>query len=489
MVCSRRLRLLAYALVTVCAAGPIAARAGEPPDPGGDPEALARLWEALGCGERVKTAAAVLELIGRGDSAVGFLSEKLRPQKMPLDKDKVASLVEELDSEKWQVRQKAQAQLAALGPPIIPLLRDVLRKGASAEVKVRIEAVLRELDDSAKGSPASLRRSWATTALGRIGSARALEALVSLRGGAGEDQLRWTKAALLNLAETALPPLLDAAGAKARDRKYAAAADLCRKALAIADKADHYGKGRIRPILEYLRARQEGRKPPAGMPNERIGWQRVRGENLLGNGGFEAGRAGGSWPTICGTWGGDKAELLGAQQGVAPRAGRRMLRFHHTNYSRPDASNGAQVLQVIDVSNFREAIRAGRARVVASALFNRVAGNAQTDTLFGLTLLAHSGSPAQHARLKEPIRLECAAIITDSDPGTWEKLAASMPLPTDTGFLAIQLMAVEDIFNDAVGVEFHGHYVDDAFLTVVAEPAAGQGARRQRQDGLGAEAP
>ena len=73
-------------------------------------------------------------------------------------------------------------------------------------------------------------------------------------------------------------------------------------------------------------------------------------------------------------------------------------------------------------------------------------------------------------------RLECAAMITDSDPGTWEKLAASMPLPTDTGFLAIQLMAVEDIFNDAVGVEFHGHYVDGAFLTVVAEPAAGRGA-------------
>ncbi len=473
MICSRRVRVLACAVSAVCAAGTVTA--------GDAPNALSGLWEDLGSKERTKLVAAVLGLIRRGDSAVGFLSAKLQPQKAAVDKGKVWSLVEGLDAGKWQVRQKAQEQLVALGPAVVPLLRGVPDKGASAEVRVRIEAVLRQLDASVKASPASVRQVWGTRVLGRIGSARALEALASLRKGAGEHQLAWTKAALLNLAETALPPLLDAAGAKAREGKHAAAADLCRKALGIADKTDHYGKGRIRTILACLRARQEGRKAPVRVPDERIGWQRIRGENLLGNEGFEKARVTGSWPTICGIWGGDKAELLGAQQGVAPCEGRRMLRFHHTNYSRPDASNGAQVLQVIDVSNFREAIRAGRACVVASALFNRVAGDAQTDTRFGLTLLAHSGSPTQHARLKKPIRLEYAVIVADSNPGTWEKLAASMPLPTDTGFLAIQLMAVEDIFNDTAGVEFDGHYVDDAFLTVVVEPAADRGARRQRQ--------
>jgi hypothetical protein len=480
MTCSRRLALFACVVSAMCAAAATADDA---------PNALARLWEDLGSREQTKVVAAALELIRRGDSAVGFLATKLQPQEAAVDNDKVASLVEELDSNKWRVREKAQERLVALGPAVIPLLRDVLDKGASAEVRVRIGAVLRQLDASAKGSPASLRRMWATAVLGRIGSARALEALVSLRKGASEHQLVWTKAALLNLAERALPPLLDAAGAKARDRKHAAAADLCRKALAIAEKTDHYAKGRIRPILECLRARQEGRKAAVGVPDERIGWQRVRGENLLGNGGFEAARATGTWPTICGQWGGDKAELLRAQQGVAPCEGQRMMRFHHTNYSRPDVSNGAQVLQVIDVSNFREAIRAGRARVVASARFNRVAGDAQTDTQFALSLLAHSGSPAQHARLKEPIRLQSTWIVTDANPGTWEKLTASMPLPADTGFLAIQLMALEDIFNDAAGVEFDGHYVDDAFLTVVVEPASGQGARRQQQAAPGASAP
>ena len=468
MICSRWLRVLACAVSAVCAAGTVTAADG--------PNALSGLWEDLGSREHAKLVAAVLELIRRGDSAVGFLSAKLQPQERPVDKGKVRSLVEELDADRWQVRQKAQEQLVALGPAVVPLLRGVLDKGASAEVRVRIEAILRQLDASVKASPASLRQRWATSVLGRIGSTRALEALASLRKSTAGDQLAWTRTALLNLAETALPPLLDAAGAKAREGKHAAAADLCRKALTLAEEADHYGTDRIRTILASLRARREGREAPVRVPDERIGWQRVRGENLLGNGGFEAARATGIWPTICGIWGGDKAELLGAQQGVAPREGRRMMRFHHTNYSSPDTSNGAQVLQVIDVSNFREAIRAGRARAVASAFFNRVAGDARTDTQFGLTLLAHSGSPAQHARLKEPIRLEYAVIITDGNPGTWEKLSAGIPLPANTGFLAIQLMAVEDICNDAAGVEFHGHYVDDAFLTVVVEPPAGRGA-------------
>jgi hypothetical protein len=106
--------------------------------------------------------------------------------------------------------------------------------------------------------------------------------------------------------------------------------------------------------------------------------------------------------------------------------------------------------------------------------YNRVAGNARTDTLNGVSLLAYSGPQAQHFRLSQrnaSIARGGAGIHTDADPATWEKLAVGLRLPKNTDFLVIQIQAAEDVYNNLKGVEFDGHYAESTFVTLVADEA------------------
>jgi hypothetical protein len=347
----------------------------------------------------------------------------------------------------------------------------------------------------AKDSPAVLRRWRAFGVLCRIGSSRALEVLTAVQAVATARDRPFVDAAILTVAERTLGPLVDAAGEQARQGRFAAAVKLCGQALALADKTDHYSKGRLQAIGRYLRARDKGGKIPPELAAEltggaaggagaaaepRIGWELARGENLLGNAGFEVNRVQGIWPTGPGVWGGDMATIVPAEQGVKPRRGKNMLRFHHGNFRSSGSANGAQVCQVVDLSKVKEAVRAGRVRAFASVFYNRVAGNAQTDTSFSVSLIAYAGSPRQHFSLSQrraSVGRVHTGLDSDANPATWEKLAAGLRLPKNTDFLVIQIQAAENIFNNLKGVEFDGHYADSAFVTLVADPPAPVGGR------------
>ncbi|MCY2951878.1 MAG: hypothetical protein NTU53_07855 [Planctomycetota bacterium] len=58
-------------------------------------------------------------------------------------------LIGELSSDSWQVRQKAQEGLVQLGPEVGVRLRAVLRGTNDEEVRARVEAVLRQLEEMA----------------------------------------------------------------------------------------------------------------------------------------------------------------------------------------------------------------------------------------------------------------------------------------------------------------------------------------------------
>jgi hypothetical protein len=62
-------------------------------------------------------------------------------------------------------------------------------------------------------------------------------------------------------------------------------------------------------------------------------------------------------------------------------------------------------------------------------------------------------------------------MFTDSDTSTWEMAATQLLIPTNTDFLAIQVLAIEDVYNDTFGTEFDGHYCDMVTLKIVPEPA------------------
>lgn len=485
---SRWLWLSTSGVVLLCGLSGRALRAAE-----ADP--LAAAWEDLGSRDRAKAGAAIQKFVARGDSAVAFLAGKLKPKKTTVDAERIAKLIRDLDDNKYRTRESAHKELARIGPAAVPFLREALKKKPSPEVRARAGAILAELDVQAKDSPAVLRRWRAFGVLGQIGSQRALAVLKTVQAGATATDRPFIDAAILNLAERALEPLVDAAGEQARQRRFAAAVKLCGKALAIADKADHYSKGRIQAILRTLRVREKDPKAPPKLPAEldggaaggngpavelRIGWELARGENLLGNAGFEVKRVQGIWPTGPGVWGGDMAEAVAAEQGIKPRRGKNMLQFHHGNFRSSGSAGGAQVCQVIDLSKVKQAVRAGKVRAFASAFFNRVAGNAQTDTAFSVSLIAYAGSPRQHFALsqrKAAIGRVHNGLDSDANLATWEKVAASMRLPKNTDFLVIQIQAAENVFNNLKGVEFDGHYADTTFVTLVTDPPAPAGGR------------
>lgn len=185
-----------------------------------------------------------------------------------------------------------------------------------------------------------------------------------------------------------------------------------------------------------------------------------------------------SWPHTYDRWGGDVASIVSAESGIAPRSGTKMLKFGLSGwdtYNLPNAT-ASQVVHLVDVSAYADDIAAGEAVATLSAYFNRVAGDSQTDTSFWVRLRAYSGPTSEHTSKREAgawlALAEGGNILTDGDVSTWEWVATDpMVLPAGTDYLAVEVLADENIYNDGSTDEFDGHYADDVLLTVVPEPA------------------
>jgi len=198
------------------------------------------------------------------------------------------------------------------------------------------------------------------------------------------------------------------------------------------------------------------------------------GSNLVADSGFETGVYIVDWPNQYGVWGGDMAESETAEDGVSPLTGAKMLRFEASNKSGHGSTGGSQVCQVLDLSDYTRLIRSGAARATASAHFNRLPGDAQTDTEFAVRLYAYSGSASQHRALKEAIGHLLRGdviLMSDGNVATWETAMFGMILPVDTDFLVIEIAANENVYNDHAPPEFDGHYADAVTVSVTPEPA------------------
>lgn len=134
----------------------------------------------------------------------------------------------------------------------------------------------------------------------------------------------------------------------------------------------------------------------------------------------------------------------------------------------------SQVRQTIDISTYTDLIASGNAVAKLSAFFNRILGNAQTDTQFTVRIDAFAGQVNNYvnlARNQEQLAFSKADLFSDSDTNTWEMTETELLIPTGTDFLAIQVQAVENIYNDTSGIEFDGHYCDMVKLQIIPEPA------------------
>jgi hypothetical protein len=195
--------------------------------------------------------------------------------------------------------------------------------------------------------------------------------------------------------------------------------------------------------------------------------------NLLVDPGFEEGLHSVGTPVIPdspGFWHSDLAFLKGAENGITPPEGSAMLRCDATGpFGAGGGSIGCEVFQILDVSSYAGVIDSGTASVAAEALFNRVAGDADTDRRFTVDVYAFTGGP-------NTVRAAISAqgwvargfqnLTTDANLATWESERVVVPIPAGTRTLTLRVVAVEDVKDDAVMPEFDGHYMDDARLVL-----------------------
>jgi RNA polymerase sigma factor (sigma-70 family) len=151
--------------------------------------------EDLNSPEAVRAYRAIRELTGVPDEAVELLQERLKPVP-PIDPKRVQKLLEELDSDKFSLRQRAAHELNELGDAIAADLRAALEKSPSAEVRRQVEDLLRKCHADDDGSfPGRIR---GVAVLETINSPAARRVLEALAAGAPSAKLTLeAKAALV----------------------------------------------------------------------------------------------------------------------------------------------------------------------------------------------------------------------------------------------------------------------------------------------------
>jgi len=202
-------------------------------------------------------------------------------------------------------------------------------------------------------------------------------------------------------------------------------------------------------------------------------------ENLLVNGGFETitstsgccdSYPGCHLPNGYGYWRSDESIIVGADLGIQPFTGSHMLRFLSSTPCGPSISfTGCELFQIIDLRQFAPEIASSKGKLVASAQFNRVHIDSQTDTRFLLDLYAYDGPPSsfQAKFSQDELASAISWIDTDSDGSTWQTASVQLCLPAGTFYAAIRIAAAENVFNDSTDPEFDGHFADDVTVEFV----------------------
>lgn len=89
------------------------------------PKVLDALWRDLGEPDGSRADDAIWTLVGVPQQAVPYLLEKVTPAP-PLDRDRIAELFRDLDSDRFATRDRAGRELQALGDMAAPFLRKAL---------------------------------------------------------------------------------------------------------------------------------------------------------------------------------------------------------------------------------------------------------------------------------------------------------------------------------------------------------------------------
>jgi RNA polymerase sigma factor (sigma-70 family) len=161
---------------------------------------LKAAWADLGSADGLKAHKAVWVLAGSPGQALPLLRGLLKPAEAP-DAKQLAQLIKDLDSDEFEVRDRASAELEKLGDRAEAALRKALDETASEEVRARARRLLDKLSGAADGGD-RLRRSRALEVLEQAGGPEARELLEALAKGAPEAaQTQDSRAALKRIGK------------------------------------------------------------------------------------------------------------------------------------------------------------------------------------------------------------------------------------------------------------------------------------------------
>jgi WD40 repeat protein len=146
-------------------------------------------WQDLAGGDAALAYKAIGELVMEGDAAVASLKTRLSPVPPPdaALARRATQLVEELNADAFDVRQKAALELEKIGEAAVPALRKALASRPSLDVRRRVEQILAGFEG--KEAPLHLRKSRALEALELIATPAARELLRSLAQGEATARL------------------------------------------------------------------------------------------------------------------------------------------------------------------------------------------------------------------------------------------------------------------------------------------------------------
>jgi RNA polymerase sigma factor (sigma-70 family) len=159
---------------------------------------LERWWRDLAGEDARKAHAAIWGLCAVPERAVNLLRARLHPASA-VSANKIQQRIADLDSDEFQRREAASAELAALGDRAYAALQAALKANPSVELRKRIQDLL--ADPGRVRSTETLRQLRAMEVLERIASRETRQILKTLAQGAPDArQTREAKAALARLS-------------------------------------------------------------------------------------------------------------------------------------------------------------------------------------------------------------------------------------------------------------------------------------------------
>jgi RNA polymerase sigma factor (sigma-70 family) len=165
------------------------------------PARLDALWADLAGSDAAAGYRAVRALAADPASSVAYLRGHLRPVAVADEKD-VARRIADLDSESFEVREKATRELEKYGEAVLGALRKALAGKPTPEARRRLEGLVKRQEEVGTPSPENLRALRAVEVLELVGSLESRSVLDALaRGAPGAHRTEDARRALRRLPQ------------------------------------------------------------------------------------------------------------------------------------------------------------------------------------------------------------------------------------------------------------------------------------------------